>query len=454
MARRVSLPAITAFLLALALCFLLVFVMVLNRIQVERLTMEHLISESSVRINAAMSRLLFRVHTLSYYIVYNSGQIADFPKLAAMLIDDPSILNMLIAPDGVVSEVFPMEGNEAVLGLDFFSEGAGNREALMAKRARELVLGGPFLGVQGGSIMVGRLPVFLYGPDGGEYFWGFASVTLDYPAALHSVGLGDLAVMGFDYEIWRRNPDDDEMQLIASSDHGHRASTRYVEMPIYVMNANWYFRILALRSWYEFPETWISVLVSIIVSFMGAVVVQRNRDLRRLKDRLAVLSNTDPLTGIHNRRYFMDSVPAQADRVSRQNSESFLIIMDLDNFKTINDRYGHQSGDMVLKEVALRVAAVLRPYDLFARLGGEEFVLFVADMDRDSAVRLAERIRINVSETPIDVTGASLTVTVSLGVARAVPTNQLDGAMACADKAMYMAKSAGRNRVVFYDTPG
>lgn len=446
-----SIPAIAVFLLTLALCFFLVFVMVVSRTQVERLTMEQLISEKSIRINDAMSRLVFRVHTLSTYIVHNDGEIADFPRLASMLIDDPSILNMHIAPGGVVSDVYPLHGNEAVLGVDFFSKGTGNREALLAKRTRQLVLGGPFEGIQGGQVMVGKLPVFMYGPDGEEHFWGLASVTLNYPDAMHGVGLSDLTIMGFDYEIWRRNPDNGEFQLIASSDHGHHSATRYIEKPISILNANWYFRILAVRAWYEFPETWVSVFVSIIVSFMVAAVVQRNRDLRKLKDKLALLSNTDPLTCIHNRRYFMDSVPAQEDRVSRHNSESYIIIMDLDHFKTVNDKYGHQSGDTVLKEVARRVAGLLRPYDLFARFGGEEFVLFVADMDQASALRLAERIRIGVAETPIEIVGGNITVTVSLGVAKAAPDNQLENAIAYADKAMYMAKNEGRNKVMFYE---
>jgi len=448
MARRVSIHAAAAFALALGLCLLLVSVLVSNRVQIERLTMERLISEKSARINAEMARLLFGAHTLSSYIVYNDGEVGDFARIASTIIDDPSILNMLVAPGGVVSDIYPMEGNEAVLGLDFFADGAGNREAVMARETGRLVLGGPFEGVQGGQILVGRLPVFLAGDDGGKNFWGIASVTLKHPDALRGAGLAET---GFDYEIWRRNPDDGGMQFILGSDHRHR---RYVETPVSILGASWYFRILPVRAWHEFPETWVSVFVGIIVSFMAAAVVQRNRDLKRLRDKLAVLSNTDALTGINNRRFFMETVPSQMDRVARQNSESFVILMDLDNFKCINDRHGHLSGDMVLKEVAARVTSTLRPYDLFARYGGEEFILFVTDMDKASAIRLAERIRAAIAETPIPIVGTSAAVTASLGVAPATPANRPEDAIACADKALYMAKDAGRNAVMYYDKEG
>ena len=448
-ARKISIRAVVSFFLTLCLCFSLVFVMVFNRYQVERLTMEQLITEKGIRINSVMSGLLSSLYALSAYVQHNNGVITGFAQLASMLGDDPAILNILVAPGGVVSEVYPLEGNEAVLGIDLLSESAGCAEAILALETRQLVLGGPFHGVLGRQILVGRLPVFMDGSDGGGRFWGFVSVTLAHPQALYGVGLGDLNILGFDYEIWRTEPGGHDMQMIASSEHHRHGNNRYIEKPVSIMNATWYFRILAVRAWYEFPETWISVLVSIFASIMIAVVVQNNRDLRKLRDRLGVLSNTDPLTGVHNRRYFMEAAAGQMGRADRYDNESFVIIFDLDRFKAINDMHGHQSGDMVLQEVAVRVAALLRPYDLFARYGGEEFILFITEMDRASAERLAERIRLGVAAAPIKMTDASAEVTVSLGVAQATPVNKLEKAIASADKALYRAKHEGRNRVVY-----
>jgi len=282
--KNISIRTICAFLLSLSLCFSLVFIIAYNLDQIEELTMEHLITEKSARINDVMLRLLLRTQTLSSYIKYNNGDITDFIQVASMLIDDPAIENILIAPGGVVTEIYPLRGNEAVLGLDFFSESAGNREAQIAVETGQLVLGGPFQGVQGDQIMVGRLPVYINEPDGTERFWGLVSVTLAYPQVLHGAGLEDLAVLGFDYELWRKNPDNNEMQIIAHSEHVYNEKTEYLEVPISILNADWYFRIMINHAWYTHIETWISAIAGICISFLIAVVVQYAQDIKKMKD--------------------------------------------------------------------------------------------------------------------------------------------------------------------------
>lgn len=452
--RQIKARTIITFLLALTLCLSLGFAMVLNRSQVERLTMEQLILEKSIQINDVISKLLYKTQMLSSLVLQNDGDVENYEQIAATIVDDPAILNILIAPGGVVSDVYPLEGNEAVIGLNFFAEGAGNKEAVLAKETGELVLGGPFESVQGGQVLVGRLPVFIDAPDGGKRFWGLVSVTLKYPQALDGAGLNELAIQGYAYEMWRINPDNNERQIISNSGHSYNANTNYVEKQLSIENADWYFRILPVRAWYEFPETWIAVLIGICVSFLVAAVTQNNQDLTALKNKLETLSNTDSLTDISNRRCFLESAARQMDRVNRTNSESFVIIFDIDRFKKINDGYGHKAGDMVLVEIAARVKETLRSYDLFARYGGEEFVIFVSDMNKESVMQLAERIRLNIAETPTNVGDIKISVTVSLGIAPATPANDLESAIALADDALYKAKEEGRNRSMFYEDGG
>jgi len=199
--KKISLRAIIVFLVTLILCFSLVFVMVVNRSRVEKLTMEQLIMEKSVKINDVMSKLLYKTQVISTLVQQGNGQVKNFEQLAASIVDDPAIENILIAPDGVVSDVYPLEGNEAVVGLDFFAEGAGNKEAVMAMETGQLVLGGPFESVTGGQIIVGRKPVYIEEPDGSSRFWGLVSVTLKYPDALDGAGLNELKIQGFAYEV-------------------------------------------------------------------------------------------------------------------------------------------------------------------------------------------------------------------------------------------------------------
>ena len=459
--KRIFVHAIVVFLITFSLCLALIAALFVNRTQIERLTMERLVLEKSLQINDTLSRLLLRTQIISSIITHNEGDTSGFAHLASLLIDDPAILNLLIAPGGIVSEIYPLEGNEALLGMDFFyqeeavADITAPHESLLlvvvAKETRQLVMGGPFVSIHGGEVLVGRQAVFLENDDGTETFWGIAGITLQHPQALGGAGLAELTLRGFDYEIWRVSPYDNERQIIGGSMAAHRQRMNYIDIPVTIMNVDWYFRVLTTRAWYTFPETWLALGMSIIISLMAAAIMQNYQEVKNLKNKLETLSITDPLTGVYNRRYFMDSVVLQMERVIRQDCESYVILLDLDHFKSINDNYGHQSGDQALKETAERITAILRPYDIFARYGGEEFILFATEIDKNSAMQLAERIRLDIAENEISINDSNITVTASFGIAPAAPVHKLDDAIALADRALYKAKEAGRNRIVFLE---
>lgn len=447
---KISTRTAIVFALMLVLCFSVSFSIIMNLILVESLTMEKIIAERAAKIDDVLSKLFYRTQTLSSFILQNNGSTVGFESLAAIIVDDPAILNVLVAPDGVVSAVYPLEENEAVLGLDFYAAGAGNREAILAKESGQFVLGGPFNAIQGGQVLVGRLPVFMDGINDEEHFWGLVSVTLRYPDALYGAGLDELSTLGFDYELWRINPDNNERQIIACSGHEPNVHKTYVENTVSIANAQWHFRILSVRVWYEFPETWALAIISVALSILIATIAQNNFDLKTLKDRMELLSNTDALTGIHNRRYFMKAANPVMSRDERFKNQSFIIILDIDFFKIINDNYGHAAGDAVLVEIASRIAATLRSYDLFARYGGEEFIMLVSNIDEESASQLAERIRVSIADSSVKYERSLISVTASLGISQAAPSNSLENAINFADKALYAAKEGGRDKVVLY----
>lgn len=142
------------------------------------------ILNQSNKITNVLSKLLYKTQSLASLIIQNNGEIINFGKTATAMVDDSVILNVLLAPAGIVQEVYPREGNEAVLGVEFFSEGAGNREAVHAQKTEQMVLGGPFPLVQGEEAQVRRLPIYLDDGKGGKRFSGLVSVTLKFPQAL------------------------------------------------------------------------------------------------------------------------------------------------------------------------------------------------------------------------------------------------------------------------------
>ncbi len=173
-------------------------------------------------------------------------------------------------------------------------------------------------------------------------------------------------------------------------------------------------------------------------------------------ERLKHIGLTDPLTGVNNRRYVERRLQEEIVRTRRHGHPLSCLYIDIDHFKRINDTAGHQVGDEVLREVALRIKAELRLSDALGRFGGEEFVVLLTDAESADAVNVAERIRAGVADTLLTLaSGEKLAVTVSIGVATLsaaedqVPVDVLSRQLvAGADQALYQAKAAGRNRVV------
>ncbi|MGF1624317.1 MAG: diguanylate cyclase [Alphaproteobacteria bacterium] len=175
----------------------------------------------------------------------------------------------------------------------------------------------------------------------------------------------------------------------------------------------------------------------------------RQLELERANQQLALLANTDGLTGVANRRYFLQRLEQELERGKRYHSPVVLALLDVDHFKQINDRHGHQAGDEVLKALSEHTIGLLRTNDLVGRLGGEEFAILMPESDQEVGTIVSERIRAELAATPIPTVVGPLSITVSIGVTQAHP--ELDTAESMlrrADAAMYRAKSGGRNRVV------
>ncbi|WAP67012.1 GGDEF domain-containing protein [Jiella pelagia] len=169
--------------------------------------------------------------------------------------------------------------------------------------------------------------------------------------------------------------------------------------------------------------------------------------LREKRERSLVrLAETDYLTGADNRRSFQMKAQAAWSRVSDRR-ETTLLMLDLDNFKQINDAFGHAFGDEVLRAFAALVRASIAPGDTFARLGGEEFVIMVPDRDEAAGAQFAETLRARFAEVMLAHRAENASITVSIGIASTRYAENLDRLLAVADEALYRAKANGRNRV-------
>jgi diguanylate cyclase (GGDEF)-like protein len=177
-------------------------------------------------------------------------------------------------------------------------------------------------------------------------------------------------------------------------------------------------------------------------------VQEATEALRQQKEAAERLARIDPLTGLLNRRAFLDASEVEIRRVLRHRQPLSVIAIDLDHFKSINDSYGHGAGDAVLVDFAHVVSQQLRGLDLVARLGGEEFVVLLPDSDALGALRVAERLRLAIADSGPQVGEGVLHYTASFGVAGLDPgQSSLEELLGRADEALYAAKRQGRNRV-------
>lgn len=179
----------------------------------------------------------------------------------------------------------------------------------------------------------------------------------------------------------------------------------------------------------------------------GQRIIELQNQLRSAKEKHLVLSRTDGLTGILNRRALYESLEKEILRSGREKTPLSIIMMDIDFFKKINDTYGHNAGDAVLKEFARRILAELRPYDTFGRYGGEEFIVLLPGAFMYEVLAVSERIRGAIRNKPFDITPSGIQVTSSFGVAEFDFKENSDALINRADQALYKAKKNGRDRI-------
>jgi diguanylate cyclase (GGDEF)-like protein/PAS domain S-box-containing protein len=170
---------------------------------------------------------------------------------------------------------------------------------------------------------------------------------------------------------------------------------------------------------------------------------------KTMEEKLRRLATTDALTGVANRGHFMQRAAAELERARRYGRPLSMVMLDIDYFKQINDRYGHSAGDEAIRALTTASVGLVRQQDLVGRLGGEEFGILMPETDQEAARRLAERLRVRIAEVDLPLPGEeTVRMTASFGVSALSPAqDNVDDLLARADRALYVSKRNGRNRV-------
>ncbi|THB78165.1 MAG: GGDEF domain-containing protein [Desulfobulbaceae bacterium] len=188
------------------------------------------------------------------------------------------------------------------------------------------------------------------------------------------------------------------------------------------------------------------IIFGIVFGVLGTIRLEKDKQLEGVINQLSKLSSLDSLTGLKNRRYFTENFRSECERSGRRNELLFLLFLDLDHFKRVNDQHGHNTGDIVLKDVATLLKRQCRPYDIPVRWGGEEFLILFRTEQPEAAAIFAERIREKIAAG--EGMSVNVPITISIGISKYQENDTLETLADRADKALYTAKESGRNCVV------
>jgi diguanylate cyclase (GGDEF)-like protein len=395
-------------------------------------------SSIRARLSRELNRVLYLTSGLSSYLAVRRNDLRrdEIEAILGRLYHESShVRNFAVAVGYRLTYVYPVKGNEKAIGLHYPDVPEQWPAVKRAIDSKQPVLIGPVKLVQGGSGLIYRVPIFI-----NDEYWGLLSSVIDSESLLvealseGSSGAYALAIRG-----------KDALGMAGETFRGDAALFDHSDAQLFdleVPGGKW---VMALRAtmppqqeglWLMRGLVWLLALILGLTTLI--VLMQRSR--------LARQAMFDPLTRLPNRLLISDRINRALSGLRRDPARSCLLLfIDLDGFKLINDRFGHKMGDFALQSVACRVAENLRAIDTVGRWGGDEFVVFMENVDRSSIDELIGKIRQAV-EQPVDSSAGPLTVGASIGFAFApIDGMAIDELLRAADGRMYANKDTRRD---------
>jgi|GEM_PF-2160262 len=388
---------------------------------------------------------IYVVESMYAVLVNNNYDPSSFDEWSPIVFESvEGISSIQLAPEGVVKYVYPLEGNEGAIGHDLLLDKNRDDGARVAIESDNLIFIGPITLIQNGKeAIIIRKPIFTTN-DKMDSFWGFSTVVLLIEDmrfdSFFDEDIFDYLILGFD-------PDNDERPYIYGNTD---VATEYdSKVDISLTDGLWQLfikrkseknivtaRVMAL---------FLDVFAVLLVFRLRRKRYNQEKTIYRLLSELRNTTQIDSLTQIYNRSYFEKIMVNELERHKRYSTKDSLIMFDVDYFKKVNDKYGHQKGDEVLVLISAFIMDTKRATDVFARWGGEEFVIFLPHTDGETAFSVAEKFREAIEN------GAFLLdegITASFGVCEISDESYTD-LFRKVDNAVYLAKERGRNQTVF-----
>ena len=421
------------------ICLLSIFTYNTNvQIQKDRRTIAKLNVETyGQRIENDIENGIETTDTLKQVLINGNGQIINFSKIAENLMSY-SVQSVQLAPNGVVTEIYPEEGNEAGK-IDLLKDSKRGKISNYAKDHNITIIQGPIKLKQGGSGLVVRNPIYLEDENGQEYFWGFTIVILHVPEIFED-STNALSKFKYNYRLSREASvlDKKYVEVAANCDK----MIRPVTYNLTVGKEKWKLEIMPRAGWSNSTTLYLIFFggLSLVLLLTEIIRVLFLLDERRVE--LKELAHKDGLTKLYN-RYGFDEM---AEKMIKKDPEAYYVaaLLDVDDFKLINDMYGHAYGDKALISLAENMRKFFPSSTLLGRNGGDEFCILLPNCTMEEV----KESLIEFTKTPktFSYKGQTYSFCISLGYAE-YPNNAIERSqlMRCADTALYEVKLHGKN---------
>ena len=441
MKKKTIVPLIV-FLLGICLVGLIVYKIDSHETEQRHITAQLNATTYGERIKNEITNGIAITDTLKQVLISENGKISQFDTIAENIMSDV-IESIQLAPDGNVTDIYPSEGTEASK-IDLLQDKDCSKISCYARDNHVIITQGPFDLKRGGCGIAVRNPVYLKDENNQEYFWGFTIVILRVPD-IFSDAISALSDFGYEYRLSKTDvPWSDTYKVVYQSDD---QLTHTVSYGFTIGEKNWKLEVA--------PESgWRDLRLLVIVGGMFTTVVLLFSGLTRVwlvskenKNKFQILAHTDSLTDIYN-RYGFDEL---AERMITKNPKTHFVaaLLDIDDFKFINDIYGHVYGDRALKSLTDSMKAFFPKNTLLGRNGGDEFCILLPNHTYKEAGELL--LQFTKLPKTFSCKGKEYPFFISLGYAE-YPTfaSSRSQLMRCADAALYEIKLHGKNGCMAY----
>ena len=440
--KKKTLVPLIGFLLGICLVSLIVYKTDTHEKEQRHITAQLNATTYGERIKNEITTGIEITDTLKQVLISVDGEIHHFDTIAGNLMSD-SIESVQLAPNGVVTDIYPADRNEAGK-IDLIHDKDRGKISCYARDNHTIITQGPFELKQGGYGIAVRNPVYLKDKNGQEYFWGFTIVILRVPD-IFSDAISALSNFGYKYRISKTEaPWSDTYKVVYQSDGqiSHPVSYTFI-----IGDENWKFQVTPKSGWRNNTLLIIISGVFLIIILLLSVLTKVWLVAKEHKNIYQILAHTDSLTNLYN-RYGFDEL---SEKIISKNPQTHFVaaLLDIDDFKFINDIYGHSYGDRALKSLADSMRAFFPSDALLGRNGGDEFCILLPNCTFEEAdVKLQQFTKLPKTFL---CHGEEHTFYISLGYAEC-PTfaSNRSQLMRCADAALYEVKLHGKNGCMAY----